>query len=59
VTVEGAYLYTLQAGVFSNNVRGRITLKPSTFSQVLVEYEKLGSTVYSQNTFRAVLQYRY
>ena len=59
VTVEAAYLHTLQAGVFSSNVRGRINIRPSTFSQFAVEYEKLGSTVYSQNTFRAVLQYRY
>ncbi len=59
VTVEGAYLHTLQAGVFSSNVRGRISLKSSMFSQILLEYQKLGSTVYSQNTLRAVLQYRY
>jgi hypothetical protein len=59
ITVEAAYLHTLQAGVFSSNVRGRITLRPSTFSQFVVEYEKLGSTIYSQNTVRAILQYRY
>ncbi|MCX6134843.1 MAG: DUF2194 domain-containing protein [Ignavibacteriales bacterium] len=59
LTVEAAYLHTLQAGVFSSNVRGRITLRPSMFSQIVVEYERLGSTVYSQNTVRAVLQYRY
>ncbi len=59
VSIEAAYLHTLQAGVFSSNVRGRITLKPSSFAQMLIEYEKLGSTVYSQNTLRAILQYRY
>jgi hypothetical protein len=58
-TIDAAYLRTLQAGVFSDNVRGRLTLRPSQFSQFFVEYEKLGSTVYSQNAFRAVLQYRY
>jgi hypothetical protein len=59
MTVEAAYLHTLQAGVFSSNVRGRIIVNPSMFSQILVEYEKLGSTVYSQNTLRAIIQVRY
>ncbi|HTY38735.1 MAG TPA: DUF2194 domain-containing protein [Bacteroidota bacterium] len=59
VSAEAAYLHTLQAGVFSGNVRARLTVLPSMFSQIALEYEKLGSTVYSQNTFRAILQYRY
>jgi len=59
VTVDAAYLSTLQAGVFSNNVRAQIVWHPTAFSELQVYYEKLGSKVYSQNTLRAVLQYRY
>jgi predicted Zn-dependent protease len=59
LSIEAAYLNTLQAGVFSNNVRAQITWHPTMFSEVSLYYEKLGSKVYSQNTFRAVIQYRY
>ncbi len=59
VTIDAAYLNTLQAGVFSNNVRAQITWHPTMFSEVGLYYEKLGSKVYSQNTLRAVIQYRY
>jgi cytochrome c-type biogenesis protein CcmH/NrfG len=59
VSIEAAYLNTLQAGVFSSNVRAQISLHPSAFSEVLIYYEKLGSKVYSQNTLRAIIQYRY
>ena len=59
VTIDAAYLNTLQAGVFSSNVRAQITWRPTLFSEVSLYYEKLGSRVYSQNTLRAVIQYRY
>jgi hypothetical protein len=59
VTIDAAYLNTLQAGVFSSNVRAQISWRPTPFAEVSVYYEKLGSRVYSQNTLRAVFQYRY
>ena len=57
--VEAAYLSALQAGVFSNNVRLTVTLKPSRMTEISFGYEKLGSAVYNQETMRVVAQIRY
>jgi hypothetical protein len=59
LVVEAAYLQTLQAGVLSSNVRFQCTINPIPFSEILLSYEKLGSKVYSQNTFKGLVQFRF